>query len=116
MVFGGATHTHRLLRSRVAIMLALTALVDAVGSVLMYSLEHANRASGFHDFGGAVFWVSAQLTTVSSQLPNPVTTPGRVLDIGFEIWAISIVAALAGALGAFFHARHMETRHQLPAS
>ena len=76
----------------------------------MRHFEHDARRSGFHDLGGALFWVSAQLTTVSSQMPNPVTTPGRVLDIVIEVWAISVVATLAASLAAFFHARHMEER------
>jgi hypothetical protein len=74
----------------------------------MYMLEHDDPRSGFHDFGGALFWVSAQLTTVSSQLPNPVTTGGRVIDIVLELWAITVAATLAASLAAFFHGRHAE--------
>jgi hypothetical protein len=107
-VLRGESHTHRLLRSRLTILTCATLALDAVGTVLMYLCEHDRPASGFHDVGGALFWVSAQLTTVSSQMPNPVTTPGRVLDIVFEVWAISAVAAVAGSLGAFFVARHHE--------
>jgi hypothetical protein len=106
----GASHTHRLLRSRLTILVGATLLLDAVGTVLMYVCEHDHAASGFHDLGGAWFWVSAQLTTVSSQMPNPVTTAGRVIDIVLEVWAISAVATLAGALGAFFVARHHEAQ------
>ena len=104
----GESHTHRILRSRLTFLLGATLALDAVGTVLMYLFEHDHRGSGFDDLGGALFWVSAQLTTVSSQMPNPVTTPGRILDIVFEIWAISVVATLAGALAAFFRARHVE--------
>ena len=68
----------------------------------------ASRGSGFDDLGGALFWVSAQLPTVSSQMPNPGTTPGRVLDIVLEVWAITVVATLAASLAAFFHARQVE--------
>jgi hypothetical protein len=50
----------------------------------------------------------AQLTTVSSQMPNPVTGAGRVLDIVLEVWAITVAATLAAALAAFFRARHVE--------
>jgi hypothetical protein len=107
-VLRGVSHTHRLLRSRLTILAGATLLLDAVGTVLMYVCEHDRPASGFHDLGGAWFWVSAQLTTVSSQMPNPVTTQGRVIDIVLEVWAISAVATLAGALGAFFVARHHE--------
>ena len=117
MVLRGESLTHRLLRSRVAMLFGLTLALDAVATVLMYLFEHDARGSGFDDFGGALFWVSTQLTTVSSQMPNPVTTPGRVLDIGLEVWAISVVATLAGSLAAFFHARHMEqARHAQPDS
>jgi hypothetical protein len=105
----GASSTHRILRSRLAFLFLATVLLDAVATVLMYLFEHGDSRSGFHDLGGALFWVSAQLTTVSSQMPNPVTTPGRVLDIVLETWAISVVATLAASLAAFFRARHVET-------
>jgi hypothetical protein len=115
MVLRGASHTHRLLRGRLAFLCVSTLLLDAVGTVLMYAFEHTHRDSGFDDVGGALFWVSAQLTTVSSQMPNPVTTPGRILDIGLEVWAVSVVATLAASLASFFLSRHAEheaaTRH-----
>ena len=41
-------------------------------------------------------------------MPNPGTTPGRVLDIVLEVWAITVVATLAASLAAFFHARQVE--------
>jgi hypothetical protein len=108
MVVRGESRTHRFLRSRLAFLLGTTLLLDVVGTLLMYLFEHDARGSGFDDLGGALFWVSAQLTTVSSQMPNPVTTPGRVLDIALELWAISVVATAAASLAAFFHARHLE--------
>jgi hypothetical protein len=108
MVIRGESRTHRFLRSRIAFLLLSTLALDAVATVLMYLFEHDARGSGFDDIGGALFWVSAQLTTVSSQMPNPVTTPGRVLDIALELWAISVVATAAASIAAFFHARHLE--------
>src|SRR4051794_33366706 len=78
------------------------------GNVAMYALEHSKPGSGFHDWGGALFWVSAQLTTVSSQMPNPVTGWGKALDIVLEVWAITVAATLAASLAAFFRARHVE--------
>ena len=108
MVLGGESHTHRLLRSRLAFLLLATLALDVVATVLMYAFEHDRAGSGFDDLGGALFWVSAQLTTVSSQMANPVTTGGRILDILLEVWAISVVATLAASLAAFFRARHVE--------
>jgi hypothetical protein len=108
MVLRGESHTHRILRSRLAFLFGVTVVLDAAGTLFMYLLEHDHPGSGFDDLGGALFWVSAQLTTVSSQMPNPVTTLGRVLDIVLEVWAISVVATLAASLAAFFRARHVE--------
>jgi hypothetical protein len=108
MVLRGESHTHRFLRARLTFLVGATLLLDAVGTIAMYLLEHDHRDSGFDDLGGALFWVSAQLTTVSSQMPNPVTTPGRVLDIVLSVWAITVAATLAASLAAFFRARHIE--------
>jgi hypothetical protein len=108
MVLRGESRTHRFLRARLSFLVVATLLLDAMATVAIYLLEHDHRDSGFDDVGGALFWVSAQLTTVSSQMPNPVTTPGRVLDIVLEVWAITVAATLAASLAAFFHARHVE--------
>jgi hypothetical protein len=108
MVLRGESHTHRFLRARLTFLVGATLVLDAVGTVAMYLLEHDHRDSGFDDLGGALFWVSAQLTTVSSQMPNPVTTPGRMIDIVLAVWAITVAATLAASLAAFFRARHVE--------
>jgi hypothetical protein len=107
-VIRGDSRTHRFLRSRITFLMLATLALDAVATVLMYLFEHDAPRSDFDDMGGALFWVSAQLTTVSSQMQNPVTTPGRVLDLVLELWAISVVATAAASIAAFFHARHLE--------
>ena len=108
MVIRGESHTHRFLRARLSFLFVATLVLDVVATLLMYLLEHDEPHSGFHDLGGALFWVSAQLTTVSSQMPNPVTGPGQMLDIVLEVWSITVAATLAASLAAFFHARHIE--------
>ena len=108
MVLRGESRTHRFLRARLAFLFAATLLLDGAATAAMYMLEHDARGTGFHTVGGALFWVSAQLTTVSSQMPNPVTTAGRVVDIVLEVWAITVAATLAASLAAFFRARHVE--------
>ena len=45
---------------------------------------------------------------MSSQLPNPISTGGRILDVFLQAWAISVGASLAGSFGAFFHRRGLE--------
>jgi hypothetical protein len=39
--------------------------------------------------------------TVSSSFKDPISPGGRVLDVFMEIYAITVIAALAGAFGAF---------------
>src|SRR3954454_11131377 len=112
-VFFGTSHTHKVLRSRLATLFAVTLAIDAVGTVLAYAFEHDHARSGFHTLGGALFWVCAQLTTVSSILENPVTPAGKVLDVVLEVWAITAVATIAGAIGAFFTSRHAEHMRQV---
>jgi Ion channel len=79
----------------------VTLVVDAVGSVLMYVLEHGERGSQIRSPFQSFFWVTTQLLTVSSQMPNPVTTGGRIVDIVLELWAITVVASVAGSFAAF---------------
>jgi hypothetical protein len=43
-----------------------------------------------------------QLLTVSSQMSNPATTGGRIVDIFLELTAITFVTAIAGAFAKFF--------------
>jgi hypothetical protein len=55
-----------------------------------------------------VFWTTTQLLTVSSQIKNPISAGGRVLDVFREIWAVTVIATLAGALGSFLQKRGQE--------
>ena len=107
-----ATPTHLHLRERLVAIALATLGVDVIGSILEYLLER--HASGTHitNLGDALFWTTTQLLTVSSQLPNPLSTGGRIVDIFLQAWAISVVAALAGSFGAFFNRRSLE-RHPL---
>lgn len=101
-----ATHLH--LRARVAFVVGLTLLVDAVASVLILLFERHAPGSEITNLGDALFWTSTQLLTVSSQLPNPISTPARILDVFLQAYAISAVAILARSFAAFFHRRGME--------
>jgi len=100
-VIRGDTDEHSKLRRRLATTVVVTLGVDAVGSVLMYVLEHGEKGSQIGSAFQSFFWVTAQLLTVSSQMPNPVTTGGRIVDIFLEVWAITVVATVAASFAAF---------------
>ena len=103
---GTPTHAH--LRARLLFVLVATVVLDAVASVLILMFERHAHGTEITNLGDAVFWTSTQLLTVSSQLPNPISAPARVLDIFIQAYAISVVAVLAGSWGAFFHRRSIE--------
>jgi hypothetical protein len=107
-VLRGVTPTHYRLRSRLFSLFVVTVALDAVASLLIFFFErHADRTE-ITNIGDSLFWTSTQLLTVSSQLPNPISTPARVLDIFLQGWAISVVAILAGSFASFFHVRGLE--------
>ena len=97
----GSTDEHSTLRRRLATTFLATLILDLVGTALMYALEHGKEGSDIHSVFQGFFWVTTQLLTVSSQMANPVTTGGRIVDIFLQIWAISVVAASAGSFAAF---------------
>jgi hypothetical protein len=93
---------HRVLRRRVATGLALVAVADAVGSMLMYVFEEGAEGGKIEAFSDALFFSTVQLLTISSQMPNPVTGAGRIVDVGLELIGLFVVTALAGAFASFF--------------
>ena len=97
----GASAEHERFRRRLATLILLTAVIDAIGTTLMYILEHDEEGSSIDSVFDAFFWVTTQLLTVSSQMPNPVTTGGRIVDILLQIWAITVVATVAASFAAF---------------
>lgn len=104
----GVTPTHEHLRSRLVFLFVASVVVDAIASLLIFVFERHAAGTGIRTLGDAIFWTSTQLLTVSSQLPNPISTPARVLDVVLQAYAISVVAMLAGSFGAFFHRRGVE--------
>ena len=104
-----ATPRHWHLRDRLIAIVVTTVVVDAIGSTLMLMFEHGASGTAITNVGDSVFWTTAQLLTVSSQMPNPVTTGGRIVDVFLMAYAITVVATLAGSFGSFFQRHeHME--------
>jgi hypothetical protein len=93
---------HKRLLARLRLVVIATLAIDLVGAALVYALERHAHGSEVHTFWDAFFFTTVQLLTVSSQLRNPVTTGGRIVDIALEIWAVIVVAGSAGAIASFF--------------
>lgn len=93
---------HRLLIARLSIVLLATLVVDLLGTVAIYFAERDAPNTEITSFGDALFFTTVQLLTVSSQIRNPFTTWGRVVDVGLEMWGVLVVAGSTGAVAAFF--------------
>jgi len=100
---------HSRLLIRLAIVFGATLVVDAVGSILVYYFERHAHGTQIRSFGDALFFTTVQLLTVSSQLRNPLTTGGRIVDVFLELWAVIVVAGTAGAAADFFQ---VQTRYR----
>jgi hypothetical protein len=93
---------HLLLRRRLKEALVLVGIVDLAGTLLMWLFEDEVQRSEIHNLWDAFFFSTVQLLTVSSQMRNPVTTGGRIVDIFLELTALFLVTAIAGAFASFF--------------
>jgi len=107
-VLTAATTTHRRLRDQFVVVLIATVGVDLVCGAAAFLLERDARQTEIKTVGGALFWTSTQLLTVSSQLKNPISPGARVLDVFMEMYAIIVIAGLAGAVGSFLQKRGQE--------
>jgi hypothetical protein len=107
-IFRAETPTHRRYRDHLTVIVLATLGIDLICAVLAYFLEHHSAQTEISTIGSAFFWTTTQLLTVSSSLKDPISFGGRVLDIFMEAYAITVIAALAGATGAFIQKRGLE--------
>jgi hypothetical protein len=107
-VVRAGTPTHARLRDRLVANALATVGFDIVCAVLAFLFEHDQKQTQIKSLGSALFWTTTQMLTVSSSLQNPISFSGRVLDVVMEIYAITVIGSMAGALGAFLVKRGEE--------
>jgi hypothetical protein len=107
-VVRAATPTHRRLRDHLVAIGVATVGVDLFCAALAFLLEHHAQQTELKTLGSAAFWTTTQLLTVSSSIKNPISVGGRILDVFMEIYAITVIATLAGAIGSFLQKRGLE--------
>jgi hypothetical protein len=106
-VVRGETNTHAYLRGRLLTIIWLTLAAGVVSTLIVYFAERHAHGTQIHDPFDAFLFAVSQLLTASS-VASPQTDPIKVLELVFDIYAITVVAALAGSFGAFFHRRNQE--------
>jgi hypothetical protein len=107
-VFRAATATHRRLRDHLLTIAVATVGIDLMCAIVAFILERHSPQTEIKTFGSAAFWTTTQLLTVSSQIKNPISIGGRILDVFMEAYAITVIATLAGAIGSFLQKRGAE--------
>jgi hypothetical protein len=108
----GSSKTHTHLRRRLAIIFGTTAVFAVICTLVVYFTEHNAKGAEIHSLFDAFLFATSQLLTGSS-VANPATDLGKVLELVFDLWAIFVVASLAGSFGAFFHARSKELNAEM---
>ena len=93
---------HRRLLARLILAGVLSLVVFAVGTLLVWVTENGARGGDIHGFGDAAFFTAVQLLTVSSSMPNPVTSAGKIIDVALEAWGIVVITSVAGSFATFF--------------
>jgi hypothetical protein len=93
---------HRRLVARISLALGLTLAFDVAGAILTFFFERHASGTDIHSFGDAFFFSTVQLLTVSSQITNPLTSGGRIVDVVLQAWAVIVVASIGGSFAAFF--------------
>ncbi|MGN6253673.1 MAG: hypothetical protein ACTHO8_01650 [Solirubrobacterales bacterium] len=106
-VVQGQTRTHTHLRRRLLTIFLATAFISLISTLIVFLTERGARGTEIHNLFDAFLFSTSQLLTASS-VAAPKTNFGKVLELFFDIWAITVVATLAGSFGAFFHARSKE--------
>ncbi len=107
-VVRAGTPTHGRRRDRLVAIAVVTVGFDMVCAVLAFWFEDHQKQTQIESFGSALFWTTTQMLTVSSNIQNPISFSARVLDVVMEIYAITVIGSLAGALGAFLVKRGEE--------
>jgi len=93
---------HRRLLARLQLAFGLSIVVFAVGTVLTWAFESGQKGGDIHGFGDAAFFSVVQMLTVSSQIKNPLTWSGKIVDVGLEVWAVFVITVVAGSFATFF--------------
>ena len=115
-VLRGATATHRRLRDHLVTI--TTVGVDVFCAIVAVLLERHFQADRDKDIGRRCVLDDDSASDGFLVAQEPDLGGGRILDVLMEIYAITVIAGLAGAIGTFFQngARRPRTSTERPAT
>jgi uncharacterized protein (UPF0333 family) len=88
-------------QAQLGYLLAVSAVVVAVGTFSAYILESDIPDSRIRDLGDAFWWALATVTTVGYGDVVPVTALGRAVGAVLMVSGIAILSVFISSLGAF---------------
>lgn len=117
LIFGGrgSGATLALLRRRRLGQLAIVSvLVVLIGAALGFVLESGAPGAVISDFGDALWWSAALLTTVGSEL-YPVTPGGRLLGFFLMLYAVGVFSYLIASVASLLVGLDSRPGNEAPA-
>lgn len=102
LVFGGRGSESTLVllkRRRLGQLAIISAMVVLVGASVGYLIEADAPDTTITNFGDALWWSAALVTTVGSEL-YPVTAAGRILAFVLMLYAIGVFSYFIGAIAS----------------
>jgi hypothetical protein len=81
-------------RRNMAEIAVATVIVISIGTVAVFLFEGDASGTAITNIGDSLFWTTAQVLTVSSSMPNPVTTGGRIVDVFLMAYAVVMIGLL----------------------
>ncbi len=89
-------------RRQFGYVLAMTALVLALGAAGMLSFEPASEyEGGFTSYGDALWWTAMLLTTIGSQY-WPASGEGRILAFLISVYGLAVFGYITASFASFF--------------
>jgi len=105
----GLSELGAILSHRISYLIVITVVVIFFGAIGVYIMEIRAPGAQIQTFGDALWWSSALVTTIASEL-SPATTGGRILGFVLRVYGIAVFSYLAASIAAFFIGKEEEKR------
>ncbi len=118
LVFGGrgsGAVVTLLRRRRLGQLGLISVLVILIGAAAGYALEAGAPGGTIKDFGDALWWSAALVTTVGSEL-YPVTTGGRLLGFFLMLYALGIFSYFIASIASILVGLDAQQAPEQPAA
>jgi hypothetical protein len=92
-----------LLVARLTLVSLAIVVIDVVAAYVFFLLERNASGTDITNYEQSVYWTTAQLTSVSSSIRNPLTTGGHIIAVGIDILAVGVVSVLVATIAQHLH-------------